>query len=102
LSSLLGSAGSRQYRMRHLLIMAVWAFLLALGGLGLGSWALFILMSGSAPGWFEPVIILMGLVGLSLAMSAFPATSRPRLPWILLGASTVVFIVGLILTVNAA
>jgi len=89
-------------RMRALAGAAVWALLLCLGGLVCGVLGLIQIVSGSASGWYEPVIIVVGVLGLALAAAAFPLVERRGLPWLLLAASTVTLIGGYVLTAAAS
>jgi hypothetical protein len=53
---------------------------------------------GGIPGWYEPTLIVMGLVGIGLTAGAFVTVQRGRLPWILLGAGTGVLLSSIITT----
>ena len=89
-------------RLRRLMGVCAWALCLAVCGLIVGLIDLILLLGGKTPGWFEPVIIVTGLVGLGLAIAAFPMTRTKQTPWLLLAASTVVFVIGIILTANVS
>lgn len=88
-------------RMRQLAIAAIWALVLCVGGIGCGIWALVGIVSGATNGWFEPTIIVTGIVGLAFSAAAFPLVDRRGLPWLLLGLGTVTLITGFVLTANA-
>ena len=88
-------------RMRQLMGVCGWAAVL--GGLGLviGIRGFIGDLMGFAPGWYEPAMIMTGAVGIGLTVGAFVMVHRRRLPYALLGASTAVLLIALILTVNA-
>jgi hypothetical protein len=69
--------------------MSLYAALLSLGGLGVGLRALVTVIGGDAPGWYVPVLALVGLVGVALAVGAFLSVHRRFLPWALLLAAAV-------------
>lgn len=88
-------------RMRQLAIAAIWALALCVGGIGCGVWALVSIVAGATSGWFEPTIIVTGIVGLAFTAAAFPLVDRRGLPWLLLGLGTATLITGFVLTANA-
>ncbi|WP_203657815.1 hypothetical protein [Actinocatenispora rupis] len=88
-------------RMRQLAIAAIWALVLCVGGIGCGLWALIAIIAGATPGWFEPAIVVTGIVGLAFSAAAFPLVDRRGLPWLLLGLGTATLITGFILTAGA-
>ncbi len=95
------SAKESPLRMRHLVALCSWAAALTLIGLMVGFWAMLRLMSDATPGWFEPIIILTGLSGVGLAIASFVTADRPRFPWLLMGGSTAVLLLAIILTASA-
>jgi hypothetical protein len=56
------------------------------------------ILVGGIPGWYEPTLIVMGLVGIGLTASAFLAVQSGRLPWYLLGGGTVVLLTSIVVT----
>lgn len=88
-------------RMRHLIALCAWAAALTILGLGVGLWAMVRLMSYGTPGWYEPVIVATGLIGICLAIASFVTADRRHVPWALMGASTAVLFVAIGITANA-
>lgn len=88
-------------RMRHLIALCAWAATLTLLGLLVGLWAMLRLMSNETPGWYEPVIVLTGLSGVGLAIASFVTADRKQTPWALMGGSTAVLLLAIILTATA-
>jgi hypothetical protein len=80
-------------RMRLLAGACAWALVLALGGLLSGILALITIIGGSGPGWYEPAIVIVGIIGMGLTVAAFPLLEKRIVPWALLGAATVTLIV---------
>lgn len=78
--------------------VAAWAA--AIGGLGLavGVRGLVAILAGGIPGWYEPTLITMGLVGIGLTASAFLTVQQRPLPWLFLGAGTAVLLSSIITT----
>ncbi|HLU44379.1 MAG TPA: hypothetical protein VKZ67_05070 [Natronosporangium sp.] len=68
--------------------ICVWAALLGLTGLLVAGRIAVAVVAGTAPGWFEPVVITLGGVGIVLTICAFAAIHRPRVPWLLLASAT--------------
>ncbi|GIG57026.1 hypothetical protein Lfu02_13980 [Longispora fulva] len=99
-----GRRGARDFSapppQRILAAVSVWAFVLALGGIVVGLAALVRIIAG-APGWFEPVIILVGILGMGFTVAGFVTVNRALIPWAVLGAGTLTLIVGAILTASA-
>ena len=83
-------------RIRRLIGVSAWALTLAVCGLLLGTVGLARTI-GEEPAWFEPAFIGTGVFGLLLAIAAFATVQIQRVPWLLLGASTVTFAIGVIL-----
>ncbi|MQA27231.1 MAG: hypothetical protein GEU94_17600 [Micromonosporaceae bacterium] len=88
-------------RMRLLIALCAWAASLTILGLGVGLWAMLRLMSHGTPGWYEPVIVATGLIGICLAIASFVTADRRHVPWVLMGASTAVLFVAIGITANA-
>ena len=72
----------------RVLIMSLYAAALGLAGVGVGLRGL-VSVLGGAPGWFVPALVLMSLVSVVLAISAFLCLHRRALPWTLLLAAAV-------------
>jgi hypothetical protein len=83
-------------RNRRLIGVSVWALALGCCGLVLGIVGM-IRMMGDLPGWFEPAFVVTGVVGLALVVAGFVTVQYRKVPWLLLGASTVLFVIGVIL-----
>lgn len=90
------SSGS-SVRLRRVAGVALWACVLAFGGLGVAV-AAFVRILSHAPGWFEPIVVVVGVIGIGLTAAAFPVARRGGLPWMFLGGATVVLIVAAVLT----
>ncbi|ADD41245.1 hypothetical protein Snas_1542 [Stackebrandtia nassauensis DSM 44728] len=83
-------------RQRRLIGVSAWALALGACGFVLGFVAM-IRMIGEVPVWFKPAFITSGVLGLALIIGAFVTVQYHRLPWLLLGASTALLLVGVIL-----
>ncbi|MGH8879637.1 MAG: hypothetical protein ACRD0P_20190 [Stackebrandtia sp.] len=83
-------------KQRRLIGVSAWALALGACGFVLGFVAM-IRMIGDVPVWFEPVFIASGVIGLALIIAAFVTVQYHRLPWLLLGSSTVLLLVGVVL-----
>jgi hypothetical protein len=68
----------------RVLIMAIWASLLGLAGVGVGLRAFVAVFGGTAPGWYVPLLALTGLSGVALVVGAFLSVHRRFVPWFLL------------------
>ncbi|MGA8116397.1 MAG: hypothetical protein WCA46_22300 [Actinocatenispora sp.] len=88
-----------QSRMRKLVLASIWGLVLCLGGMVVGIWALVRIIAGMTTPWYEPVIIVVGLVGLALTVGAYPMLERRGLSWLLLAAGTCVLGVAFAITV---
>jgi hypothetical protein len=73
----------------RVLIMSLYAAALGLAGVGVGLRGLVSVLGGTAPGWYVPALVLMSLVSVVLAISAFLSLHRRALPWTLLLAAAV-------------
>lgn len=81
--------------------MCAWAAVLGLVGLVVAARALWAIMSGLAPGWFEPTAIGAGLVGIGLTVAGFTAIHRRYLPWALLTAASAALAATTVMLINA-
>jgi hypothetical protein len=73
---------------RRLLAMSLYASALGLIGVGLGVRA-FVTVLGGAPGWYVPVLSLLGLISVALVVGAFLSIHRRVLPYVLLLAAAI-------------
>ena len=73
----------------RVLAMALYAAMLGLGGVGVGLRGLVSVIGGGVPGWYVPLLSLVGLIGVALAVGAFLSMHRRFLPWVLLLAAAV-------------
>jgi hypothetical protein len=71
----------------RVLIMSLYGALLGLGGVGVGLRGLVSVIGGGVPGWYVPVLALVGLIGVALTVAAFLSVHRRFLPWGLLVAA---------------
>jgi len=78
-----------------------WAAVLGALGLVIGIRGFVADLAGAAPGWYEPTMIVVGVVGIGLTVAAFAAVHRRRMPYILLSAATVVLAYSMLVTVTA-
>ena len=83
-------------RQRRLIGVSAWALALGACGFVLGIVAM-LRMIGEVPGWFKPSFVTCGVVGLALIIGGFITVQYQRLPWLLLGSSTVLLLVGVVL-----
>lgn len=88
-------------RLRQLAGMSTWAAALTFGGLIIAIRSVVGIIAGDAPAWFEPIIIIIGLVGIGFAAAAFVFAQLPRLVWIALSISTAVLVLATVLTALA-
>ncbi len=79
-------------RIRQLVGVAVWATVLACGGLVVGLRVVFGLFT-SAPTWYALTICVIGLFGITCTIAAFASVHRRRMPWLSLAAATVTLII---------
>jgi hypothetical protein len=73
-------------RTRRLLVTSLYASALGLVGVGVGARG-FISVLGGAPGWYVPVLTLLGLLSVTLVVGAFLSIHRRVLPYLLLLAA---------------
>jgi hypothetical protein len=72
---------------RRVLLMSLYAAALGLVGVGVGVRAFVSVLSGTAPGFYVPVLTLVGLVSVALVVGAFLSIHRRALPFLLLVAA---------------
>src|SRR5438045_8857724 len=82
--------------LRVLAGLAGWAATLGVVGLVVGVRGLFVILVSKPPHWYEPTLIIMGLVGIALTAAAFLTVQYKHVPWILLGASPGVLLASII------
>ncbi|MFC7548048.1 hypothetical protein [Plantactinospora sp. GCM10030261] len=85
----------------RMLWLCVWATILGLIGSGSALRGVLVILAGAAPGWYQPTLAAVGLLGVGLTVAAFAVVRRDRLPWLLLGLATVPLLVNVGLTVTA-
>ena len=73
---------------RRLLSMSLYASALGLIGVGVGVRG-FVSVLGGVPGWYIPVLSLLGLISVALMVGAFLSIHRRVLPYVLLLAAAV-------------
>ncbi|GLY97405.1 hypothetical protein [Actinoplanes sp. NBRC 103695] len=71
---------------RRLLAMSLYASALGLVGVGVGL-RVFISVLGGVPGWYVPVLALLGLTSVALVVGAFLSIHRRVLPYLFLVAA---------------
>ena len=91
----------RQPQLRQLIGVCGWAAILGVVGLVVGIRGFVGDLLGAAPGWYEPAMIAVGLVGIGLTVGAFVTVHRRRTPYILLGAASLVLVYAMTLTATA-
>lgn len=84
------------FRQRRLIGVSAWALALGSAGFVLGVVAMIRMMT-AVPMWFEPTFGGVGVIGLVLSIAAFVTVRFRRVPWLLLGGSTVAFVIGVVL-----
>jgi hypothetical protein len=92
---------SRTPRLRQMLGVCGWAALLGAVGLVVGVRGFIADLMSTTPGWYEPVMIGAGAIGIGLTVGAFATVHRRRMPYILLSAATVTLAYATLLTVTA-
>jgi hypothetical protein len=73
---------------RKLLFMSLYASALGLAGVGVGVRGL-VSTLGGVPGWYVPVLVILGLVSVALTVGSFLSVHRSTLPYLLLFAAAV-------------
>jgi hypothetical protein len=81
------AAGDPAPTTRRVLAMSLYASILGLAGVGLGLRGFVAVLSGTAPGFYVPVLALVGLVSVALVVGAFLSIHRRVLPFLLLVAA---------------
>jgi hypothetical protein len=84
----------------RLLAICGWAAGLGLLGLPVAGRSSVAIITGTAPGWFEPVVVSVGVVGILVTAATFAAIHRRWLPWLLLLAGTGLLASNLALTLT--
>jgi hypothetical protein len=74
---------------RRVLAMSLFASALGLAGVGVGVRGFVSVLSGTAPGFYVPVLALVGLISVALVVGAFLSIHRRALPFLLLLAAVV-------------
>ena len=85
---------------RRLLAMSLYASALGLAGVGVGVRGFVSVLGGTAPGWYVPVLALLGLISVALAVGGFLSIHRRRLPWLLLLGAAVPLTADVLLAVS--
>jgi len=86
---------------RALLGISAWATVLVLAGLGVAIRGMIAAIGGLTPGWYQPSLIAIGLIGIVLTVGAFAMIQRPRTPWLLLALATIPLAGAVALTILA-
>jgi hypothetical protein len=89
---------SRRPKLRTLAGLAGWAAAIGVIGLIIGVRGLILILVAEVPHWFEPTLIIMGLVGIALTAAAFLTVQYRYVPWALLGLSSAVLLASIIAT----
>jgi len=74
---------------RRVLAMSLYASALGLAGVGLGVRGFVSVLTGTAPGFYVPVLALVGLISVALVVGAFLSIHRRVLPFLLLAAAAI-------------
>ena len=88
-------------RLRQLMGVCAWAAVLGVIGLTVGIRGFFAELLGEAPSWYEPSMIIVGIVGIGLTVGAFVTVHRRFVPYALLAVSTVALGYAVVLTLTA-
>jgi hypothetical protein len=91
----------RQPRLRQMFGVCIWAAVLGVLGLAIGIRGFIAILMKATPGWYEPAMIGVGIVGIGLTVGAFATVYRRRLPYLLLTGATLVLAYAALLTVTA-
>jgi hypothetical protein len=84
----------------RLFAICSWAAGLGLFGLPVAGRSSVAIVTGSAPGWFEPVVVSVGVLGILVTGATFATLHRRWLPWLLLVAGTALLLCNLALTLT--
>ena len=74
---------------RRLLTMSLSASALGLAGVGVGVRGFVSVFGGGVPGWYVPVLVILGLLSVALVVGAFLSIHRRALPYLLLAAAAI-------------
>jgi hypothetical protein len=92
---------SRTPRLRQMLGVCGWAALLGAVGLVVGIRGFIADLMSTTPGWYEPVMIGAGAIGIAFTVGAFATVHRRRMPYILLSAATITLAYATLLTATS-
>lgn len=84
----------------RLIGICTWAAGLGLIGMPVAGRSSVAVLTDAAPPWFEPTVVLAGMLGIGLTIAAFAAIHRRWLPWLLLLAATALLAANLLLTIT--
>ena len=84
----------------RLVVTCCWAAVLGLLGLPVAGRSSVAIITGAAPAWFEPVVVLVGVLGILVTAATFTAIHRRWLPWLLLAAATALLGLNLSITLT--
>ena len=90
-----------QPRIRQMVAVCAWAAVLGVLGLAVGIRGFVADLLDDTPGWYEPTMIGTGLAGILLTVGAFVQVHRRRMPYVLLGAATLVLTYAIVVTALA-
>jgi hypothetical protein len=82
---------------RHLARVCAWAAAVGLAGT-LAAIRAFVGLIFEQRGWYLPVLIVIGLIGMGSTIGAFASVHRRRLPMVLLGVATASVVAAWIVT----
>jgi hypothetical protein len=88
-------------RLRQLMGVCGWAAVLGGIGLVIGIRGFVGVLMDEPPGWYEPAAVVTGLIGILLTVGAFATVNLRRVPWLMLGGSSVVLVIAMVLTTAA-
>jgi len=86
---------------RRMVGICAWAAVLGVIGTAIALRALAALITAAPPGWYEPTVVAVGVLGMALTAAAYLAVHHTWLPWALLGAATVPLAANLTATIVA-
>ena len=85
---------------RRLLTMSLYASALGLAGVGVGVRGFVSVLGGGVPGWYVPVLVILGLLSVALMVGAFLSIHRRALPYLLLAGAAVPLTGAILLAVS--
>ncbi len=97
-STVLPKLNRPQPRIRQMVAVCAWAAVLGVLGLAVGIRGFVADLMEDTPGWYEPTMIGTGLAGILLTVGAFVQVHRRRMPYLLLGAATLVLSYAIVVT----